>query len=208
MPSRGFEPDILGADLSPAMIEIARRGAPQPTFTVGSLVDLPVPDESWAGAPSRSTRSSTSASRSAPVAFGELARALRPGGQVLVAFHVEGPGHRPGEVSRLSDLPGATNELDGDLIDPGEVMAGFEAARLTVTARLEREPIADAGYPSRHPLPVDDTRLTMSRACVSVRRGERPAPGERTTRLAAMFDWHKHRRAPEGVRSADYFSSR
>jgi len=38
---RGFE--VLGIDISPAMIELARRRAPEARFHVGSFVDYPLP---------------------------------------------------------------------------------------------------------------------------------------------------------------------
>src|SRR5215207_2083897 len=43
-------PDVVGIDLSPRMIDIAREHAPALAFTVGSMTRLPAADEAWSGA--------------------------------------------------------------------------------------------------------------------------------------------------------------
>ncbi|WP_250038138.1 class I SAM-dependent methyltransferase [Paractinoplanes maris] len=81
--SRGLSP--RGVDLSPGMVEVARRDHPAFPFEVADLRDLPFPAASLAGVvcwysliflapPDR------------PVAFAELARVLRPGGHLVTAF--------------------------------------------------------------------------------------------------------------------------
>src|SRR5690349_12573199 len=42
-------PHVVGLDLSSAMIAIARHRAPELTFTVGSMLSLPVAEAAWAG---------------------------------------------------------------------------------------------------------------------------------------------------------------
>jgi SAM-dependent methyltransferase len=81
--SRGLSP--RGVDLSPGMIEVARRDHPAFPFEVADLRDLPFPEASLAGVvcwysliflapPDRAT------------AFAELARVVRPGGYLVTAF--------------------------------------------------------------------------------------------------------------------------
>jgi ubiquinone/menaquinone biosynthesis C-methylase UbiE len=81
--SRGLSP--LGVDLSPGMIEVARRDHPAFGFQVADLRDLPFADSSLAGVvcwysliflapPDRTT------------AFAELARVVQPGGYMVTAF--------------------------------------------------------------------------------------------------------------------------
>jgi SAM-dependent methyltransferase len=43
-------PGVLGLDLSPAMVAIARERAPGLPFAVASMLALPVPDGAWGGA--------------------------------------------------------------------------------------------------------------------------------------------------------------
>jgi len=65
--------EIIGLDLSPAMIAIARQHAPALAFTVGSVLNLPVAKNAFAGAVSLySIIHLTPSERSA--AFHEFAR--------------------------------------------------------------------------------------------------------------------------------------
>lgn len=82
--------DMIGIDLSPAMIEIARRDYPGPRYEVGSMTNVTHGDQSAAGAllfwslihvPDDSVG----------VVVAEVFRVLRPGGVVTIGFHV---GHR------------------------------------------------------------------------------------------------------------------
>ncbi|MFI6078379.1 class I SAM-dependent methyltransferase [Actinoplanes sp. NPDC051343] len=46
---RGLGVDVSGIDLSPGMIAVAEREYPDCTFRVGSMTDLPFPDDSLGG---------------------------------------------------------------------------------------------------------------------------------------------------------------
>ncbi len=81
--SRGVSP--RGVDLSPGMVQVARRDHPGFTFDVADLRDLPFEDASLAGAvcwysliflapPERAT------------AFSELGRVVKPGGYLVTAW--------------------------------------------------------------------------------------------------------------------------
>jgi SAM-dependent methyltransferase len=79
--------DMVGVDLSPAMIDIARREYPGPRYEVGSMTNLTQDDESAAGVllfwslihvPDGSVG----------VVLGEVFRVLRPGGHATIGFHV------------------------------------------------------------------------------------------------------------------------
>jgi ubiquinone/menaquinone biosynthesis C-methylase UbiE len=128
---------VVGFDVSTAMIEIACHRAPKLTFMVGSMLSLPVADGAWDGAvcfysiihlspPERSTR------------CGEFARAIRPGGWLLLAFTVDSPEYTTGSVNHLTTWFGRRVELDGYFLDPDEVAAQLVAAGFRVEAQLER----------------------------------------------------------------------
>ncbi len=130
------------------MVEIARQRAPDLSFTVGSILDLPVADDAWAGAVSLySIIHLTPSDRT--TACREFARVIRPGGWLLLAFHVDSPEFAVGAVNHLTSWLGQRVELDGYFLDPDDVSAQLEAAGFTVKARLEREPIDGVEYPSR-----------------------------------------------------------
>ncbi|HVK75195.1 MAG TPA: class I SAM-dependent methyltransferase [Kofleriaceae bacterium] len=139
---------VVGVDLSPAMIAVARRRHPALTFTVGSMTALDVPDGAWAAAVVLYAIIHLDAADRAR-AYGELARVIRPGGHALVAFHVASADHAPGDAHHLDEWWGHAVDLDAYFLEPEQVHAGLVAAGFTPVARLEREPIAGAEYPSR-----------------------------------------------------------
>ena len=78
---------VVGIDLSPGMIEVARRDHPDLDFRVGSMTALDVPDGWVAGIVS--WWSIIHLPRDVvPQALAEFHRVLAPGGVLLVGFHV------------------------------------------------------------------------------------------------------------------------
>ncbi len=140
--------DVLGVDLSPAMVSIARRRAPDLPFVAGSMLHLPFPDDSWAGAVAMYSIIHLRPDERA-TACREMARVLRPGANLLVAFHIDSAEFAAGEANHLTDWFGESVELDGFFLDPGTVEADLEAAGFVVTARLQRQPDTAVEYPSR-----------------------------------------------------------
>ena len=85
--------DAVGIDLSPGMIEVARRDHPGLRFAVGSMTDLPLPDASVAGLLAWWSLIHVPDDE-VPTVFEHFHRVVRPGGPVQLGFHV-------GDVSRL-----------------------------------------------------------------------------------------------------------
>jgi SAM-dependent methyltransferase len=79
--------DAFGIDLSPGMIEIARRDYPELRFEVGSMTALDLPDDSVGGIVSWWSIVHLP-SEALTQAFAEFQRVLAPGGRLLVGFHV------------------------------------------------------------------------------------------------------------------------
>jgi SAM-dependent methyltransferase len=140
--------DVVGIDLSPRMVGIARERAPNLQFAVGSMLALPVADRTWAGAIALYSIIHLTAQERAE-AFQEFARAVRPGGWLLVAFHVESPDFRTGDVNHLTSWFGQAVDLDGYFLDPTEVASEVEAAGFQVMATVDRRPWPGIEYPSR-----------------------------------------------------------
>jgi SAM-dependent methyltransferase len=81
----GLGLDMLGIDLSAALTRIARTRHPGLRLAVGSMDALPLPDEALSGAVCWYSVIHA-APADLPAYFAEFARALRPGGHLLVAF--------------------------------------------------------------------------------------------------------------------------
>lgn len=141
-------PEVAGVDLSPAMVEIARRHAPQLRLAVASMLELPVADAAWAGAVALYSIIHLSPEERA-AAFRELARVLRADGPLLVSFHVGSAEVAAGEVTHLTTWFGEAVDVDVHFLDPAEVGADLVAAGFRVEATVLREPIAGAEFPSR-----------------------------------------------------------
>lgn len=140
--------DVIGIDLSARMVTIARERAPGLRFAVASMLALPAGDEAWAGVVALySIIHLTPSERVA--ACGEFARVIRPGGWLLVSFHVDSPDFSAGEVNHLSNWFGERVQLDGYFLDPDDVMATVQAAGFAVVAKVERQPDPVGEYPSR-----------------------------------------------------------
>ncbi len=86
--------DVIGVDVSRAMLGIARTAHPQIEFEEGQLDALPIESGVLAGAICWYSIIHTPPDRLAEC-FDELARVLMPGGYLLLAFQAEGgPVHR------------------------------------------------------------------------------------------------------------------
>lgn len=79
--------DVSGVDLSPRMIENARRLHPECSFSVGSATDLDLADSTFGGVLGWWSLFNLPRDVLPPV-LSSFARALVPGGQVIVATHV------------------------------------------------------------------------------------------------------------------------
>jgi len=141
-------PDVVGIDLSPGMIAVAREQASELALEVGSMLRLPVADGTWAGVIALYSIIHLTADERV-AAFGEFARVLRRGGWLLVAFHVDIPEFAAGQVSRLTTWFGERVEIDGYFLDPSDVLGPLQAAGFALVASLERQPTPGAEYPSR-----------------------------------------------------------
>jgi SAM-dependent methyltransferase len=84
--------DAFGIDLSPAMIDVARRDHPGLRFEVGSMTDLPLTDASVAGLVAFWSLIHIP-DETVPLVFSQFRRVLRPGGLLLAGFHA-GDGSR------------------------------------------------------------------------------------------------------------------
>ncbi|WP_369054328.1 class I SAM-dependent DNA methyltransferase [Kineococcus terrestris] len=127
---------VEGVDLSPGMVAEARRHHPGHRFTVGTLTDLPHPPGGFAGVVLWYSVIHTRP-EDHPRVFAEVARVLRPGGHVVVAFQ-SGEGVR--DVSAAYRRLGHDVRLERYLVTADEVAAGLRDVGLREECRLVRRP--------------------------------------------------------------------
>jgi SAM-dependent methyltransferase len=147
---------VLGLDLSPEMIRLARTHHPEIPFEVGSMTALTAADGAWGGAVALYSVFHLDAGLR-DRAYRELARAVRPGGMLMVAFHVEAADHPAGSRLHLDTWWERAVDLDVYFLDPREEQARLADAGFELRARLDREPVPGE-YPSRR------TSLVLRRA--------------------------------------------
>ncbi|MFJ5924900.1 class I SAM-dependent DNA methyltransferase [Kitasatospora sp. NPDC092948] len=129
--------DAFGVDLSPAMIEVARRDHPGLRFEVGSMTDLRLAGGSVAGLLAFWSLVHLP-DEVVPAVFGEFRRVLRPGGPLLIGFHV-GTGAR----LKTQGYGGHPMRVHVHRRRPEQVAAWLRDAGFTVEAHLLTDPDAD-----------------------------------------------------------------
>ena len=135
--------DIFGLDLSPGMLEEARKRNPGMEFRQGNMLALDAPDSSWAGAVAFYSIIHIP-KEEIPRAFSEIRRALRPGGLFFLAFHLGE------EVVHEEELWGHKISLDLVLFSRKEVERFLTDAGFSILDSLERDPYPpEVEYQSR-----------------------------------------------------------
>jgi SAM-dependent methyltransferase len=133
---------MIGIDLSPQMIEEARRLNPELEFKVGDVRKLSLPDASFVGVIAFYSIVHL-APDELPAIMAELRRMLMPGGLILVAFHIGR------DVVHVDELFGEPVNLDFRFYVPADVIDALRATGLVVIEQVEREPYPGAEFPSR-----------------------------------------------------------
>jgi ubiquinone/menaquinone biosynthesis C-methylase UbiE len=126
--------DVVGVDVSPAMLVVARRAHPSIPFKEGTLTDLPLPTGTLAGAVCWYSIIHTPPEYLGSV-FNELGRVLNPEGQLLLAFQAGA-----GEAVHRSEIHGTKESLTSYRHAPAEICRYLIAAGLQPHAQATRGP--------------------------------------------------------------------
>ncbi|SMC84038.1 class I SAM-dependent methyltransferase [Kibdelosporangium aridum] len=127
----GLGVDVFGVDLSPGMIDVARRSYPGLRFEVGSMTALGLPDGQLGGVVSWYSIIHMPPEVQ-PTIFAEFFRVLKPGGELVVAF-------KAGDEKRhLSQGYGHDLSLDVYWMPVDRVASLAKQAGFVEVATLER----------------------------------------------------------------------
>ena len=132
--------DATGIDLSPGMVEEARRRFPDGDYQVGDLRRLmrPISAPGWSAVLAWYSLIHLAASE-LPEALAALTRPLAPGGWLVVALHAGA------EVRHLDEWFDAPVDLDFVLHDPAEVVRLVDETGLTDVEWYHRGPLTARG---------------------------------------------------------------
>jgi SAM-dependent methyltransferase len=126
--------DAFGIDLSPEMVAIARRDHPDLRFEVGTMTDLDLADHSVAGVLAFWSVIHVP-DDAVPGVFEQFRRVLRPGGPLLVGFHV-------GDETRHTSegYTGRAISVDSHRRRPEKISRWLRDAGFTIDAELVMRP--------------------------------------------------------------------
>lgn len=126
----GLGLDVFGVDLSPEMVAMARRDHPGLRFDVGSMTELDLPESSLAGLVAWYSLIHIPDDELG-AALERFRRAVRPGGPLLVSFHVgDGP------ELKTQGYGGLPMKLYVHRRRPDDVAARLDDAGFEVEARM------------------------------------------------------------------------
>ncbi|MFL5802521.1 MAG: class I SAM-dependent methyltransferase [Roseiflexaceae bacterium] len=124
---------VLGIDLSPRMVELARQLTPGVEFRQGNMLALDVDEAAWGGIAAFYSIIHIPRDQVAD-ALRELRRALRPGGLLLLAFHLGQ------EIRHLDEWWGKQVSVDFLFFERAEMENYLRAAGFEIEESIEREP--------------------------------------------------------------------
>jgi SAM-dependent methyltransferase len=134
--------EVCGIDLSNEMVERARRLNPGIDFRQGDFFNLDVEDATWAGIVAFYSIIHVPSSDHV-LAFSAIRRVLRPGGLVLVAFHL-------GEqILHFDELWGKNVTIDFHLFRSSEVADALRSVGFEVEKIIERDPYPEVEAQTR-----------------------------------------------------------
>jgi SAM-dependent methyltransferase len=149
---------VTGLDLSPRMVDEARRLNPDVPFVEGDMLALDRANETLGGITAFYAIVNTPQD-SLPVVFREMARVLQPAGLLLLAFHIGD------ESLHEEELWGRPISMDWHLLQPSLIRRLLEDAGFAVEQVVERDPYApDVEYQSRRAYILARKRQTVAMA--------------------------------------------
>lgn len=132
---------VIGVDLAPGMIELARELTPSVEFFQGDMLALDVPDEAWGGIAAFYSIIHVPHERLVET-FRELRRVLVPHGVLLLAFH------RGDEIVHRDEMWEQPVNLDFIFLERRQVEDYLRAAGFEILEVCERAPYPKVEHPS------------------------------------------------------------
>jgi SAM-dependent methyltransferase len=125
----------FGLDLSPGMLEQARKLNPDIRFREGNMLALDLEDRILVGITAFYAIVNLP-NQALPLVFQEMHRVLQPGGLLLLAFHIGD------QVVQVQEMWGQSVELEFFFFQPSTIRRYLEAAGLEIEQIIERGPYA------------------------------------------------------------------
>lgn len=134
--------EVCGVDLSPAMVEHARRLTPGIEFRQGDMMALDALDAAWAGIAAMYSIIHIPR-RDMVRTLRELRRVLRPAGTLLMAFHIGD------DTVHLDEWWGHKVSVDFHFFRSEEMAGYLRESGFEIEEIIERDPYPDVEHQSR-----------------------------------------------------------
>ncbi|MBN1977196.1 MAG: methyltransferase domain-containing protein [Anaerolineae bacterium] len=134
--------DVLGIDISPGMVEQARKLNPGVTLYQGDMLNLEAEDGSWGGIAAFYSIIHIPRDR-VVAALGEMRRVLKPEGLLLLTFHIGQ------ELVHLDEWWGNEVSLDFLYFETEEMRTYMELAGFEIEEVIERDSYQDVEAKTR-----------------------------------------------------------
>jgi uncharacterized protein (DUF952 family) len=172
----------LGIDLSPRMAAKAAALNPGIEFRVGNFGKLELADDSWVGIAAFYALVHLPREQVKDVLL-EFYRTLRPGGLLLLAFHVGS------EVRHASDWWGHPVDLDFVFFETTEMLSYLWGAGFDTDSHIERDPYPDAEMQTRRSYIVARKPLSALRTHEATPEAITAAQPTTVYRVISRADW-------------------
>lgn len=134
--------DIVGTDLSPAMVNVARKLSPQIKFETKDLLNIDFPSEHLGSALAFYAIVHFTPDQ-VRTCFGEINRVLKPGGDFLFSFHVGD------EIVHFDKAHDKEVDIDLFFFKTDDIVALLYETGFNVVDAIERRPHKDMEYQTR-----------------------------------------------------------
>ncbi|WP_346320901.1 class I SAM-dependent methyltransferase [Chitinophaga sp. YIM B06452] len=134
--------NIVGIDLSPAMVNVARKLSPQIKFETGDLLNIAFPPGSLGSALAFYSIVHFTPDQ-VRVCFREINRVLKTGGDFLFSFHVGE------EIVHFDNARGKEVDIDLFFFKTDDIVTLLQETGFNITDAIERRPHENMEYPTR-----------------------------------------------------------
>lgn len=138
---RQFHHEIFGLDLAHGCLVEALRNNPEIAFVQGDMLALPIATSTLGGVLAFYSLIHFDWPE-VESALKEMARVLRPGGGLLLGFHVGN------KVERVNELWGIAVNLDARFFLTEQLVSRLRVLDLSITESFERDPYPEVEYQS------------------------------------------------------------
>jgi SAM-dependent methyltransferase len=134
--------DIIGTDLSPGMIDVAKKINPQLSFETADMLSLPYDEHAFGSAIAFYAIVHFNYSQ-LEIAFREIKRVLKNGGEFLFSFHIGD------NTVHMDQFLEHDVNIDFHFFEISRVIELLDKTAFEIIDCIERKPYKDVEYPSQ-----------------------------------------------------------